>query len=412
MRTTYLTPHYQPTSKDTVVSLTLRPQARFDFHEALHLTLKDLGSNLTGFSGTSEIAYRAFDLQEPQNRCRIAFSEELFEEGNMTQILSWIVEGLFNSSAAQEVVIEDLHLSASLQASFPGPSADLQQLRQEFSIAERPLSCALLKAGLDMSPKKTLQSAYHLWTGGIDLVLESPQFSSTNHNDFQERVTFLSKERESCSKRLKKHKGYIPHITANTVHETLRRLKTALDAGLDMVALSCSPANLVMLQSLREACQQQAFIVVMPSGEEMWLKGPYRLSAKVAALIYRLCGADLLLIKPHLQDDHKALLHHLSDPFLEQAESQKSCTPLCSDQHLPGLFHELIKGYGYDSIICGHDSIFRHPDGLQAGAEAFQYALESVNQGIDLERAAEHSAALKKAQPFWDRERQLHVSSS
>ena len=79
----------------------------------------------------------------------------------------------------------------------------------------------------------------------------------------------------------------------------------------------------------------------------------------------------------------------------EQHEMPTSL-PILTPKNLPEG-EQLIKDYGNDLILMGDHIIFKHPDGLKPGAEAFLKAIEAATQGIDQSSAAKKNEALARA---------------
>jgi 2,3-diketo-5-methylthiopentyl-1-phosphate enolase len=76
--------------------------------------------------------------------------------------------------------------------------------------------------------------------------------------------------------------------------------------------------------------------------------------------------------------------------------------PVYSGNIHSGNVEKIIKSYGYDLVIEAGISIDEHPDGIKAGSEALQYAIETATQGIEMESASKKNEPFRRALESWN----------
>ena len=73
------------------------------------------------------------------NQARIAYPIDLFEPGNLSNILSSVAGNVFGLKAVKNLLLEDVHLPKRLVRSFDGPKYGIKGIREILKIPERPL---------------------------------------------------------------------------------------------------------------------------------------------------------------------------------------------------------------------------------------------------------------------------------
>ncbi|MEM4202364.1 MAG: hypothetical protein QW786_04060, partial [Candidatus Hadarchaeum sp.] len=81
---------------------------------------------------------KAFDISKPW--VKVAYPAELFEPGNMPQVLSSIAGNIFGMKAIESLRLEDVSFPPSLVKSFPGPQFGISGIRRIFGVKDRPLT--------------------------------------------------------------------------------------------------------------------------------------------------------------------------------------------------------------------------------------------------------------------------------
>ena len=347
---------------------------------------------------------------------KVAYPLQLFELGNMPQIISSIAGNIFGMKAVQNLRLEDIRWPRRLLSSFRGPLLGISGVRRLLDVRKRPLTATVPKPKLGLTAKEHARTGYDAWVGGIDLLKDDENLSSQTFNKFKERVRECFRLRERAEKETGERKSYLINITAET-QEMLRRAKAVADAGGDYVMVDILTAGWSALQTLRDQCHDlklaihahRAFHAAFTRNR---LHGMSMLAVSDVA---RLIGVDQLHIgtvigkleSPReevigLRDNlQKARIEAGSLSLGQDWGEVRPVFPTCSGGLHPGLVPELIKIVGADVIIQAGGGVWGHPDGGRAGAIALRQAIDVALGGEDLRDYARDHRELQRALETW-----------
>jgi len=383
----FLEADYRPKETEVVVRYSVQPLRNDSFHECLH----ELGAFL-GLSGTGKI----FDLHQEHFQCKIAFPEENFEPGNLPQNLSLIAGNIFDFPKASSIKIEHIDWSKNLLKTFPGPAKGIKHLRKEINLFERPLSCGILLPRSPLSIKECLEKAYLMWMGGCDMVLENETMTSVKNEIFEERIDFLSQEMKNCENRSKSPKRYIPSISAGTMAEVHHRASYAKRAGINIVSIHTHMGWSGMVSTLQLCQELHLDLMIRQNGIGPLTRSSFGWSTAVLSFLYRILGAEFVAV-----DAHRPEIDQTISSLTAFEEHVNPSFPVLSGNIHPAEIEGLLKQYGYDLILQVGNGMEQHPDGIKAGAEALQYAIEMATQGIELDSAMKKNEPLRRAVESW-----------
>jgi len=347
---------------------------------------------------------------------KVAYPLQLFELGNMPQIISSIAGNIFGMKAVQNLRLEDIRWPRRLLRSFRGPLLGISGVRRLLDVRKRPLTATVPKPKLGLTAKEHARTGYDAWVGGIDLLKDDENLSSQTFNKFKERVRECFRLRERAEKETGERKSYLINITAET-QEMLRRAKAVADAGGDYVMVDILTAGWSALQTLRDQCHDlklaihahRAFHAAFTRNR---LHGMSMLAVSDVA---RLIGVDQLHIgtvigkleSPReevigLRDNlQKARIEAGSLSLGQDWGEVRPVFPTCSGGLHPGLVPELIKIVGADVIIQAGGGVWGHPEGGRAGAVALRQAIDVALGGEDLRDYARDHRELQRALETW-----------
>ena len=100
-----------------------------------------------------KLAARVFNIEG--NIAKIAYPQELFEPGNMPNILSSIAGNVFGLRALENLRLIDIDFPSKLVKSFKGPKFGIEGIRRLLKVYDRPLVGTIIK------PKLGLKTADH-----------------------------------------------------------------------------------------------------------------------------------------------------------------------------------------------------------------------------------------------------------
>jgi ribulose-bisphosphate carboxylase large chain len=357
---------------------------------------------------------KAYELRG--NFVKIAYPIELFEGGNMPQVLSSIAGNIFGMKAVRNLRLEDIHWPRKLLNTFEGPRLGIEGVRNIFKIKERPLTATVPKPKVGLTAKEHAKAGYEAWIGGIDLLKDDENLTSQSFNKFQQRVDECFRLRDKAEKETGERKSYLINVTAET-NEMLRRAKRVANAGGEYVMVDILTCGWAALQTLREACSNlklaihahRAFHAAFTRNR---LHGMSMLAVSDVA---RLTGVDQLHIGTVIgklespEEEVLALRDNLQRTNVHQGPNTlaqnwgkvKSVFPVCSGGLHPGQIPALMKIVGADIIIQAGGGIWGHPDGGKAGATALRQAIEVGLNRTNLKDYASQHKELQRAIETW-----------
>jgi len=354
-------------------------------------TIKDYVKNLAAY---------VFSIEG--NNVKIAYPIELFELGNMPNILSSIAGNVFGLRSIKNLRLNDVYFPLELIKSFKGPKFGVEGVRNLLKVYDRPLIGTIIKPKLGLKTVDHAEVAYEAWIGGCDIVKDDENLSSQKFNPFKERVLKTLKSRDKAEKETGERKVYMVNITSET-KEMLKRAKYVLKHGGEYVMVDILTCGFSALQTLRN----QDFNLVIHAhraGHAALTKNPFHgVSMQVIAKIARVIGVDQLHVgtvvgkmfetKEEVMENCNALKMNMGN--------LKPVLPVASGGLHPGLVPELIQFFGKDVVIQAGGGIHGHPNGSVAGAKAMRQAVEATLKGVSLTEYAQTHKELEAALQTW-----------
>jgi ribulose-bisphosphate carboxylase large chain len=357
---------------------------------------------------------KAYDIQD--DLVRVAYPPQLFEPGNMPQILSSIAGNIFGMKAVSNLRLEDIRWPSTLMKTFKGPRLGTQGIRKLFHVTKRPLTATVPKPKVGLTAKEHARAGYEAWIGGVDLLKDDENLSSQPFNKFNERVKECFRLRDKAEKVTGERKSYLINVTAET-NEMLRRAKTVADAGGEYVMVDILTCGWASLQTLREACDDLKLAIhAHRAFHATFTRNPlHGVSMLVVSDVARLTGVDQLHIGTVIgklespQAEVLGLRDNLQERIINADRTSlgqnwgriRAVFPTCSGGLHPGQIPDLMKIVGTDIIIQAGGGIWGHPDGGKAGATALRQAIEVGLNGLNLKDYASQHKELQRAIETW-----------
>jgi len=348
----------------------------------------------------AKLAARVFAIVG--NTANIAYPIELFEQGNMPNILSSLAGNVFGLKALKNLRLTDIKLPAELVKSFKGPKFGIQKIRSLLKVPERPLVGTIIKPKLGLKTKDHAKVAYEAWAGGCDIVKDDENLSSQRFNPFEERIVETLDGRDKAEEETGERKVYMANITGET-EKMLKRAKCVLDHGGRYVMVDILTCGWSALQTLRD----QDFKLVIHAhraGHASFTKNPkHGIAMRVIAKVARVIGVDQLhvgTIVGKMSETKDEVLENIDALKMDMA-GLKPVLPVASGGLHPQLIPALMEYFGKDFVIQAGGGIHGHTDGTFAGATAMRQAVEAIMQGKTLEAYAETHKELEVALKRW-----------
>jgi len=357
---------------------------------------------------------KAFYIKRPW--VKVAYPVELFEGGNMPQVLSSIAGNIFGMKAIENLRLEDVTFPPPLVKSFPGPQFGIAGVRKIFGVKDRPLTVSVPKPKVGMTSQEHAEAGYEAWMGGLDLLKDDENLSSQSFNQFERRARLSFRMRNRAEKKTGERKSYLINVTAET-KEMLRRAKLVKSLGGEYVMVDILTAGWAAVQTLREECGELGLAIhAHRAFHAAFTRNPkHGMSMLLVAKVARLQGVDQMHVGTVVgklespKEEVLALKEGMTSNWIEGAGSVlpqdwcgiKPVFPVSSGGLHPGLVPEVIKLLGKDILIQIGGGIWGHPDGGRAGAKALRQAIEATLDGISLDEYAETHQELRRALETW-----------
>jgi ribulose-bisphosphate carboxylase large chain len=336
------------------------------------------------------------------NVVKIAYSAELFESGNMPNILSSVAGNVFGLKALKNLRLLDIDFPKQLVSSFNGPAFGIGGIRKLLKIPKRPLVGTIIKPKLGLETKDHAKVAYEAWFGGCDIVKDDENLSSQSFNPFEERLTQTLENRDKAQEETNERKVYMINITAET-QTMLKRAQAVVDQGGEYVMVDILTCGWSALQTLRD----QNFKIVIHAhraGHASFTKNPFHgIAMKPIATVARVIGVDQLHVG--------TVVGKMSETKAEVIENIVACKsdlglvkpvlPVASGGLHPRLVPALIETFGNDFVIQAGGGIHGHPEGTICGAKAMRQAVDAILFGKTLEEYSKTHQELALALKQW-----------
>lgn len=412
----YIDLKYKPSKKDLICEFYLEPNKTSIEKAASHVALESSIGTWTDIATMNKRVARTlkpnvFCINKRRKIIKIAYNENLFEKGNMPEILSSIAGNIFGMSAVKNLRLIDISFPESIVKSFKGPKFGIKGIRKITKIKERPLIGTIVKPKLGLNEKEHAKVAYEAWIGGLDIVKDDENLTSMSFNKFNKRVIETIKLRKKAEKKTGKIKIYMPNVTAET-NEMIKRAKFVKKHGGRYVMIDILTAGWSALQTLRNA-ELGLVIHAHRAGHAAFTRNEkHGISMLAVAKIARLIGADQLHIgaivgkmtgtKHEVKDIgeniENSIIHEKRTYMLEQKwYNIKPTMAVCSGGLHPGGIPPLVKIMGNNIIMQFGGGCHGHPKGTKQGAMAIKQALEAVMSNKSLKNYSRTHKELKIA---------------
>lgn len=400
----YVDLEYEPKETDVVCAFYVEPEG---------VTMKEAAGGVAAESsiGTwtelttvkpyvERLAAHAFSLEG--NNVKIAYPIELFESGNMPNLLSSVSGNVFGLRALKNLRLIDINLPKKIIKSFKGPKYGIKGIRNLLKVYDRPLVGTIIKPKLGLKTLHHAKVAYEAWTGGCDIVKDDENLSSQRFNPFEDRVTKTLEIRDKAEEETGEKKVYMVNLTAET-KEMLRRADFVHDHGGEYIMVDILTCGFAALQTLRE---QDLGLVIHAhrAGHAAFTKNPkHGISMRVIAKISRVIGVDQLHVGTVVGKmfETREEVAENCEALRNEIDGLNSVLPVASGGLHPGLIPALIEFFGKDFVIQAGGGIHGHRDGTIAGAKAMRQAVDATLGKIPPSEYAKTHKELEIALQMW-----------
>jgi len=336
------------------------------------------------------------------NDVRIAYPIELFEPGNMPNILSSVAGNVFGLEDIANLRLNDIIFPPELINSFKGPRYGIRGVREITGVYGRPLVGTIVKPKLGLVVRDHAKVAYESWLGGCDVVKDDENLSSQKFNPFEERVIETIEKRDRAESETGEKKVYLINVTAE-VELMKKRAQFVEDVGGRYMMIDILTTGWSSLQTMRDA-GFDLIIHAHRAGHAAFTRSHvHGINMVVLARVSRLLGVDQLHVGTAVgkMAETKDEVIANKDACVEPMGDIKPVLPVASGGLHPGMVPKLVEYFGNDTVIQAGGGIHGHPDGTVKGAKALRQAVDAAVAGIPLEDYAKTHGELGKALTRW-----------
>ena len=144
---------YEPAASDLVCSFHVEPAADMDMESAASRVASESSNGtwaeLQVSGGITDLSATAFDIDG--SRVQVAYPDELFEDGNMAQVLSCIAGNIMGMKAVERIRLLDCEWPEPLATTFPGPQFGTSVRNDIFDAGDRPITATVPKPKVGLS---------------------------------------------------------------------------------------------------------------------------------------------------------------------------------------------------------------------------------------------------------------------
>lgn len=347
-----------------------------------------------------KLAATVFNIK--RNTAKIAYPSELFEAGNMPNILSSIAGNVFGLRALRNLRLNDIDFPEKILEGFKGPKYGIKGIRKLLKVYDRPLVGTIIKPKLGLKTADHARVAYEAWLGGCDIVKDDENLSSQKFNPFEERLTETLEGRDKAEDETGEKKIYMVNITAET-KEMTKRAELVLNQGGEYVMVDILTCGFSALQTLRD----QNFDLVIHAhraGHATFTKNlRHGISMRVISKVARIIGVDQLhvgTVVGKMFETEEEVAENCEALKMDMGEL-KPVLPVASGGLHPKLVPALIEFFGKDFVIQAGGGIHGHTDGTIAGAKAMRQAVDATLKEISLDEYSKKHKELREALRIW-----------
>lgn len=417
---------YKPKENDLVCKFYVEPgklKKKLTLKEAAeHITAESSIGTWTEVGGISpalrkKITPHIFYINTKNNTIKIAYPTELFECGNMPQIMSAIAGNIFGMKELKNLRLLDVSFPKEIIKSFKGPEHGIEGIRKMTKVKKRPFCGTIVKPKVGRTAKGHSEYAYKSWLGGLDLVKDDENLSNMKFNKFEERVIRTLDMRDKVESETGEKKLYVCNVSAET-KEMLRRAQFIKDHGGRVTMIDILTCGWSGFQTLRES-QPNLIVHAHRAGHGMFTHNPKNgMTMLAVSKIDRLIGSDSLHIGTFgmgkMRSEYKEELN-IRDTLVKQKIEEndkenvleqnwhhiKSVMPVSSGGLYPGVVPETINRGGTDLFLQAGGGVAGHPDGIMSGARAMRQAIDSYMEKQDIIKYSKDHKDLRRAIEKW-----------
>jgi 2,3-diketo-5-methylthiopentyl-1-phosphate enolase len=312
-----------------------------------------------------------------------------------------------NGNIGGVVKLVDLWLPQSWVKAFMGPKFGIDGVRKLLGVKERPLTLAMLKPKIGLTPKETAEQCYQAALGGIDIIKDDEMTGDLPRCRIMDRLSAVMEALDKANSQTGEKTLYTVNVTDET-YRIQENAEKVVQAGANAVMVNFT-AGWSGLRALSEDVEVNVPVLFHPDGASGFFP-PYSagMSEWVYSKLSRIAGADFTIfgtpwgkfsfpgavVFPEIAyrsgQIYNSPLYHIKRSWVLPGGGMN-----------PGLVPATVEEFGPDVVIGGGGAVAGHPLGATAGAKAMRQAVDATMAGIHLEEYAKDKPELRAAIAAW-----------
>lgn len=359
----------------------------------------------------------AFEIDADNSVIKIAYPQDLFEAGNMSQILSAVAGNIYGMKIINKLRLLDITFPKDIVNAYEGPIFGIAGIRKLTKIYDRPLLGTIVKPKVGLNEKEHATVCGEAWNGGLDIVKDDENLTSMSFNNFQKRVVETLKIRDKIENETGDKKIYMPNITAKS-SVMKERADMVIDNGGEYIMLDIVTVGFSALQEIRDYLDDKNVVIHAHRAMHAAFTRDktHGMTMLVLAKIMRLIGMDQLHTGTVVgkMEGAKQEVVEMNDVITQQEIQGNGLTtldqywfdlkpilPVASGGLSPLHAPALIKILGKDMVYQFGGGCHGHPGGTKAGATAIRQAIDAALDGAELSDRAKSKSELRQAIEKW-----------
>jgi len=349
---------------------------------------------------------RVFEADEKTGIIKIAYCLDLFEKGNISQLLSSIAGNIFGLKEIKNLRLEDVEFPEEYVKSFDGPEIGMDGVLKIAGVAHGPLIGSIIKPKLGLNYKEHVKVAMEVFRGGGNLVKDDENLTSQPFNPFHDRVKLLTDEMKKYKYLMnpEDEKIYAFNVTSEA-EEMKNRASFVKWSGGNCAMIDILTAGFSAVQFIR----RQNFGLIIHGHRAMHAAFTRDVKEGVSMLVLaklaRLAGVDELhtgTVVGKMEGGAEEVIK-INKFLTSEWFGLKKVMPVASGGLHPGLIPDLVKYLGRDVIFNFGGGIHGHPKGTFHGVKAVKEGFEAMVRGEDWEEYVSSHQDLKLAIEQWSK---------
>ncbi|MFQ5979328.1 MAG: ribulose-bisphosphate carboxylase large subunit [Candidatus Heimdallarchaeota archaeon] len=351
----------------------------------------------------TNLGAKVTNISAEDNEIQVIYPQDLFESGNIAQILSCIAGNIFGMKAIQRLKLIDTSFPPGLLDTFDGPELGVEGVQRLLKIDKpRPILGTIIKPKVGLNAKRHAEVAYEAFRGGIDFVKDDENLSNQRFCPFDDRVVATLEKTDQIREETGREVIYAANISASS-DIMLKRAEFVKEHGGTCIMIDFVTVGYSSLQFIRSKNFGLAIHGHRAMHAALDRTPDHGISMMVLAKFARLGGVDLLhtgTVVGKMEGEKKEIKE--INKFLQGDWSKhKSVLPVASGGLHPGFTPRLYELLGPNMVFNYGGGCHGHPDGTRVGAVALAQSLEASIHNQDLFEYAKDHPELAKALEKW-----------